>query len=505
MEIKLNKSELAGSLAALGKLVCRTSLVQAFQAVQIEVKANALFFRTCSDTEQIEFRVPAEQEEDFPAVLAEFEQFRLAVRNCKNKTLKLEVDSGEVYIDGVKLAPVKGCFPVQELIPEQGACMMELPADTLSALSMIAPLTDRTNSRKALQGINISGDGFTAANDKELLNIPLQLETTESVTIPFPLALLATKAFGVSGMLTTWKEEEETHFVLKLGNWAWRARANQELYPNWKCVLPERTAATHYVCFQDDGAERLMRYLKSIPDDREHNNAVKLSRLPEVPDNLNLESSNGMLFSILAEFDENWGDLNFMVRKDLLIHLLNAGHRKIELNDAFGPLVATGGTGQYIAMPFRPKMAQAKAEQKQELAAANQSDVKTTVQPEHAAAQNMPETSNQNTTTTINDTTSNKENPAMIDTNTIHTVSAPVQTFTPNRKPENKQSPIDELISIVDEFKAKLKTMTEESAIISRKAREIAIDQKQKNREYAQTKKTIERIQRDTATLTSVA
>ena len=36
--------------------------------------------------------------------------------------------------------------------------------------------------------------------------------------------------------------------------------------------------------------------------------------------------------------------------------------------------------------------------------------------------------------------------------------------------------------------------MTEESAVISRKAREIAIDQKQKNREYAQTKKTIEKI-----------
>ena len=94
----------------------------------------------------------------------------------------------------------------------------------------------------------------------------------------------------------------------------------------------------------------------------------------------------------------------------------------------------------------------------------------------------------------------------MIDTNTItHVMSAPVQTFTSNRKPEAKQSPIDELISIIDEFKAKLKNLTEESAVIGRRAREIAIDQKQKNREYAQTKKTIERIQRDTATLTSVA
>ena len=46
MEISLNKTELAGALAALGKLVCRTSLIQAFQAVQIEGRANTLYFRT---------------------------------------------------------------------------------------------------------------------------------------------------------------------------------------------------------------------------------------------------------------------------------------------------------------------------------------------------------------------------------------------------------------------------------------------------------------------------
>jgi len=486
MEITLNKSELTGALAALGKLVCRTALVEANRAVEIRGFANTLYFRTRNIFEEIEFTMSAEMDEDFPATLVNFEQFRLAVRNCKNKSLKFEFDSGEIFFDDVMMAPVRGHFPLKERIPEKGACITELPADTLSALSMLAPLTDRTNSRKALQGINISGDGFTAANDKELLNIPFQLETNESTTIPFPLALLATKAFGVSGMLTTWKEEEETHFELTLGNWTWRARANQEHYPNWKCVLPERTAATHYVSFQDDGAERLMRYLKSIPDDREHNNAVKLSRLPEVPDNLNLESSNGMLFSILAEFDKQWGELCFSVRKEHLTHLLNEGHTKIELNDAYGPIVGTGGTGQYIAMPIRTAKQQVTSEPQQETTA--------------------PESIQQETpTTNTNTTPSAKEKSPMIDTNAIHTVSAPVQTFTPNRKPEAKQSPIDELISIIDEFKAKLKTLTEESAVIGRRAREIAIDQKQKNREYAQTKKTIERIQRDTANLTSVA
>ena len=84
----------------------------------------------------------------------------------------------------------------------------------------------------------------------------------------------------------------------------------------------------------------------------------------------------------------------------------------------------------------------------------------------------------------------------MIDTNTItHTVSAAsVQTFTPNNKPEPALSPMDELTVSIEAFKVKLKNMLEEAASLSRRSREVSIAQKQKEREYAQTKKTIEKI-----------
>ena len=383
MQIPINKNSLASALTALGKLVSRTSLIKAYQGIEIEGKANMLYFRTRNVIEQIEFRLFADLEDDFPAILVEFEQFRQMVRSSKNKTLKLEIDCDEVFIDDVKLAPIKGHFPTKDQIPDQDITVTELPADTLSALSLLAPITDKgTDVRKILGGINISGAGFTATNGKELSNIPLKLETNGSVTIPFPLALLATKAFGESGRLSTWQKDEDTHFELTLGAWTWQAKALKGNYPNWKRIVPERTEATHYVSFQEDRAERLQRYLKSIPDDKEHNNAVKLSRLPEVPDNLHLESSNGMLFSILAEFDPNWNDLCFCVRKEFLLRLLDAGHRRIELNDAYGPIVGTGGSGQYIAMPIITKKVQAQNEQESEQVAPAQSDVKPEVQNE---------------------------------------------------------------------------------------------------------------------------
>ena len=467
MELTLNKTELAGALTALGKLVSRTSLIKAYQAIQIEGRANTLYFRTRNVVEEIEFRMTVELEDDVPAVLVEFEQFRLAVRNSKKKALDLEIENGEVFMDDV----------IPENIPDQDVNATELPADTLSALSMLAPLTDKGHdTRKVLGGINISRDGFTATNGKELSNIPLSLEMTGSVTIPFPLALLATKAFGESGRLTIWQKDEDTRFELSLGNWTWRAKAYKENYPNWKLVVPERTEKTHYVSFLPDRAERLQRYLKGVPDDPQNNNGIKLSRLPEVQDNLHLESSNGMLFSVLAEFDDAWGDLSFTVRKEFLAHLLNEGHTRIELNDAFGPIVGTGGTGQFIAMPIR------------------------TSKPQTAASEQMteevasPQTEPQPITTPTN-TTTIKESTTMNDTNTItHVVSAPVQTSAPNNKPAKDMNPLDELTISIEAFKAKVKDMFDESAAMSRKIREVAIAQRQKEREYAQTKRTIERI-----------
>ena len=79
----------------------------------------------------------------------------------------------------------------------------------------------------------------------------------------------------------------------------------------------------------------------------------------------------------------------------------------------------------------------------------------------------------------------------MENNNITHTVSAPVQTYTQNHEPAN---PLDELTANIEAMKGKLKTMFDESAALARKVREVAIAQRQKDREYQQTKRTLERV-----------
>ena len=69
-----------------------------------------------------------------------------------------------------------------------------------------------------------------------------------------------------------------------------------------------------------------------------------------------------------------------------------------------------------------------------------------------------------------------------------------MQTPTQNNEPEKELNPFDELTANIEAMKAKLKAMLDESAIIARKVREVAISQRQKEREYQQTKRTLERV-----------
>ena len=236
------------------------------------------------------------------------------------------------------------------------------------------------------------------------------------------------------------------------------------------------------------------RYLRGVPDDPRKPTTIKLSRLTEVPDNLHLESSNGILFSILAEFDPNWGDLSFIVRKEILAHLLNEGHTRIEINDALSPFVGTGGMGQFVAMPVYVKKPQAQTEQSAEQVAVQTEPVEAQPIPESAdsAAEKIPSHEPENEIPANPNTTQNKEPQTMNENPTIiHTVSAPVQTSAQNNEPAN---PLDELTANIEAMKGKLKTMFDESAALARKVREVALVQRQKEREYQQARRTLERV-----------
>ena len=469
MQITLNKTELAGALTALGKLVCRKSPLPVFHAVQIESTNNTICFRTHNSDEEIEFKMDAEGMDAFKVAM-DFDLFRSLVRNSRNKSIRFEFADGVLRIDDVPVAPIEGEWATVEGPPSDSVATTSLPENFVEILSAAAPLVDLNEPRKVLRGMNLSMDGITATNGKELFNFPYPFKL-DDLTIPFPLALMATKAAG-AGEIKAWSNDFFTFFSAKIGNWTWTAKAILGAYPNWKRVMPNGKDLKRSVSFTMENADRLKFFLKSVGDKRPANE-IKLSR--DTSGSLSMHDGDGHEFGIPATFDSNWDTFSITISKEILLHLLNEGHTKLEFGDGLSPFVASGGTGQYVAMPIYTRKPQAESEQKTE----------------QAVVQPAPEPIEQKTPSNINIPTSTKEKIPMNE-NTIHTVSAPVQTSAQNHEPE--LNPLDELAATIEAMKAKLKAMFEESSTMSRKVREVALAQRQKEREYVQTKRTIERI-----------
>ncbi len=187
MKIEMNKNELTGALVALGKLVCRTSPMPVFKCLRIEAKLNQLRFSTCSLTEQITYKqsIP-EETEDFCGIVV-FDEFRDAVRSCRNKMLTLESGNRTLTV-GERTLSLQ--TDLEWLSTQIGTHCGQgiMPQGFVEILSTFAPIINRNEPRAILRGINFSREGITATNGKELLNLPMFIDVAD-LTIPLPLAL----------------------------------------------------------------------------------------------------------------------------------------------------------------------------------------------------------------------------------------------------------------------------------------------------------------------------
>ena len=442
MQIEVSKNELAGALSALGKLVVRTSPVELFRSLLIEGKGDTVAFRTTSIDETITCTIPAEGAGEF-RVVVNFDEFRTVVRYGRNKSSVLAYEDGKFAVDNCAMRTLDVEWP-EEHVEEKRFVAAELPGTFIPGyLAVAAPIVDRNGYRMVLRGIHLCKYGVVVTNGKELLHIDLPLPI-EDLTIPFPHALLATKCED-AGKVVTWCEKESRYFRFEFGKWRWSGKALVGNYPDWRKVIPEQGSLTHIVDFDVDRAEQMAAFLKGVPDNPP-NNPIVLSM--GKGSTLRVASEGGVQIDIPATFLTYWGDLKLTANKNLLLRLLNEGHHRIAIANDSAPFVATGGIGRYIAMPLAS----------------------------HKVVQNQP-----------------KEEKTMNE-NSIPNVTAPLPPAAKTINPEVPTNPLDDLAAAIDDFKARLRAMFDESTLLSGKVKEVALANKQKERDFVQAKRTLERI-----------
>ena len=131
------------------------------------------------------------------------------------------------------------------------------------------------------------------------------------------------------------------------------------------------------------------------------------------------------------------------LNKYILLRMLQQGYTKFRAHsDGRIPVIAEGGNGWYLAMPI------------------------------HILPKHQPEKE-----------TSKMENIKRIE----HTETATEETAGP-------VNPMEELNHSIEDLRGKLRTLLDESALLARKVKEAVLQQKQREREFIQAKRAIERI-----------
>ena len=444
--VEVNKNTLASAIPALGKLVCRTSPLAICKSIKVEAAEGKLRLSTCGLNEEVSFELETGGEEVF-CCLVGFDEFRDAVRGGRNKTVEVAFEAGLLLVEDRYLMTVKDVeWP--DFTPKTKIKNCELPEGFVGMFARAAQIVDRNEPRAVMRGINLSFGGITATNGKELLNCDIPLNLGESLTIPLPLALIQSKA-AEAGTLGYWAcSDTDFRFRIQVGAWSWTGKTLSGIYPNWRQVIPERNTLTRSIAFQPECGPVLASFLKNIPD-TEPNNAVELAAGNNVLEIRAADQST----SIAAEFTGDWTNSIFM-NKAILLRMLLAGHTRIELGDGFTALIATGGLGRYIAMPMRNAPIK----------------TQTQIQPQPI-----------------------KEEPKVENTE-MKVVSAPMQMVAPKQEPETAPNPLDDLSVAIEAFKAKMKASFDEVAALARKVKEVQIAQKQKERDFIQARRAIERI-----------
>ena len=432
--MKIEKRNLNEALRVLGKVVCQTSPVELYQSVRFVGNADGVTAMATDGVETVSVQIEAvtETEVDF---CVEFRELKDLIRINRAETLELE----GTYIE----------FPnIEE--PELDAVVTELPDNFTALLSLAAPIVNRNEYRRVLQGINLSADGITATDGRQLLHLDSPLNLKKNLTIPFPSMLLAMKN-NESGMMKVWKNL----FQIEIGKVKWTGKLIEGQYPDWRTVIPAEQNLDYSITLHEP--EKVIAWVKMIPCQKT-TNGVELDVNPDRSVTLISCLQTEFKLNTEATFTGVMPKATLIIDREILLRMLLQGYNTFKANSNGAiPIMASGGAGQYIAMPIRalPKVKQNETQTEEHI---------------------------------------NKEEPKMEMNHGMKIVSAPVQTVAQNQETEVIVNPMDELTNCIEAFKLKIKTVADEAAQLARKVKEVQLVQKQKERDFIQAKRAIERI-----------
>ena len=481
----ISKHDLEKALAGLNRIAPKKSALPILGCARLQTLDHQTISLTATNLDEfLTCRIKVSDAPEGLDTLLPLSEIKSFIKGAKRALLKVEpIAAGGVTIAeeicGQTLtrefpAPEAKDFPAMPAGPEQ---FFDVPDDFIRTLSGIAPSTSQNDDGNVLHGILLSPAGMTATDGKQLCHVPYPLPIRDDCILRLPICLFSgnTKSATRLGIV---RNKNSNSVTIETGDWSWTGRSPFGKYPNWQQIVPKTEDLAWKLELDKDGIPQLSAVLQRLPD----NDAHKLLKLCVKGGGFELFSEGAAIPAVTCRISSLTGPppaRPITVDRAILLRALSFGHNTFaQMANTFTPLVATGGLGKLIFMPWRE-------------------------QGQSAAPPPPPEQTKESETmkqANKNNPAKNAAVPAVAQAPEAAKLPEPVKaTIAANNgfKVVAGQTPpdcYDELLGCVEELRGSIRNINEQLLNLSRKIRDVQANVKRRDKDMKAARDAIEKL-----------
>ena len=405
------------------------------------------------------------------------DMFRRLLASSKGARLSIETDTAHVMLNCDErfigqLVPMTSKSDIKFAIPKDADSTV-LPTNFANFVLQAFTCAADAKDRLALSGVNVSSKGIAGTDGRQLFYLPLPLQLKNDVTLPQSKNYALLKCLRWTS-LAHWKTQttiSEWMFTIAGDCFRYTAKALDTRYPNYLQVIPPDGTCDVKITLSPESAESLLSFLgkkASFATLTIHSDRIEL-----LEDNEQEKSLRPGLFK--AKCSGPNLPRKVRINTHYLMQFLKMGFTSLAFpSKSRCPLVSSAGVGTYMFMPC---------------GFSSQSNAAATA-PEPEA---KPAVTNSPIATPTN--TKTKEKTTMTQVITSTPVTTPAPTFTrPVPQTTVPANPLDETLASITAMREQLASLEVRLLEAARKIKAALIEQKQKERQFADATRKLERI-----------
>ncbi len=512
MKITITKNPFLEAVASMEKLGRNLKIAfPNFKYVQIKanVSKQSVCLSACDLDQVLQFDLPEAQVEGDLDIAVSCSQLRNLVKSSRKDgelTLAIASDTLEILENGrslgqLPLADEEIAFSCPKA-PDDAETIV-LPANFAALVADASLCVSKDPTRVQVHGVCFSKDGITATDGKELFHVPLPLaELHSEISVIITPALASIKRPWRS--ISTWVKEDRRFVIIRGDGFSYFAKISNGKYPNWRNVIPDEKDLDVSIQFADPQCLQLKEFLQSV--DKRIGEYVELAF--EQDQITATDAANRKLF-LHVETKGMQSPGSVSMKAEFLGRMLKLGHNKLLLAPSEQkPMKATGGKGFYIfmgAIPDNPKNQSVTVPVQEPKSVETENQAQTVIA--EKTAENPPQTKEiaSPETTKIKppvQSHTTPKNPSINPRtkgvpNMEKTIPSPTAITAPQSTPEKTEAeinPIEEANKYLDLIRDDIKNINEGFQLAARKLKEALLQQRQKERQYFDAVKKLERI-----------